>query len=154
MALSPIPFAGFPNIYCPYANTHGDFIITQLICGEERINGCIDWTTSCKHPVIWELIRFYVYASPKCSEGKIDIEDFVSYVKIYLSHAKLNPYDLENMGRMFFQFCAVSNFYGQYYASPTRNRRIFLAQANLSSKLLEWFGENIDRLTKELTRLS
>lgn len=137
-----------------YANTHGDFIITQLICGEERINGCIDWTTSCKHPVIWELIRFYVYASPKCSEGKIDIEDFVSYVKIYLSHAKLNPYDLENMGRMFFQFCAVSNFYGQYYASPTRNRRIFLAQANLSSKLLEWFGENIDRLTKELTRLS
>lgn len=85
---------------------------------------------------------------------EIDIEDFVSYVKIYLSHAKLNPYDLENMGRMFFQFCAVSNFYGQYYASPTRNRRIFLAQANLSSKLLEWFGENIDRLTKELTRLS
>ena len=152
--LKKMPSYRFDMDEITYANTHGDFIITQLICGEEKINGCIDWTTSCRHPVIWELIRFYVYASPKCSEGKIDIEDFLSYIKIYLSYAKLNPYDLENMGRMFFQFCAISNFYGQYYASQTRNRRIFLEQADLSSKLLEWFWENIDELTKELTRLS
>lgn len=152
--LKRMPSYDFDMDQFTYANTHGDFIITQLICGEEKINGCIDWTTSCNHPVVWEIIRSYVYASPKCSEGKIEIEDFVSYVKTYLKYAQLNTYDLENMGRMFFQFSAVCNFYGQYYASQTKNRGIFLKQADLSSKLLEWFLENIDDLTKELVQLT
>ena len=151
--LEKMPIYSFDMDKFTYANTHGDFIITQLICGTEQINGCIDWTTSCRHPVVWEIIRSYVYASPKCCEGKIDIEDFISYVKIYLNYAKLNAYDLENMGKMFFQFCAVCNFYGQYYSSQTKNRSIFLKQADLSSKLLEWFLENVENLTKKLVQL-
>ena len=27
-------------------NTHGDYMITQLICGEDCINSVIDWTTA------------------------------------------------------------------------------------------------------------
>ncbi len=152
--LKKMPSYSFNMEKFTYANTHGDFIITQLVCGKEQINGCIDWTTSCRHPVVWEIIRSYVYASPKCLDGKIDIQDFISYVEVYLEYAQLSEYDLENMGRMFFQFCAVCNFYGQYYASQTKNRSIFLKQADLSSKLLVWFEENIDNLTKELMQLS
>lgn len=136
-----------------YANTHGDFMITQLICDENKINGCIDWTTSCRHPVVWEIMRSYVYASPRCAEGEIDIADFIEYVKIYQKFAKLNPYDLENMGKLFFQFCAVCNFYSQYYSSMTKNKGIFLQQATLSSKLLIWFEKHIDELTLALMKL-
>lgn len=33
-------------------NTHGDYFISQLICGEDRINAVIDWTTACVHPAV------------------------------------------------------------------------------------------------------
>ncbi len=136
------------------ANTHGDFMITQLLCGSDSINGVIDWTTACVHPVVWEIIRFYVYASPLCSNGEIDIDDFLDYVRVYLSRGKLNFYDLENMGRMFFYFTAVCNFYGQYYDSLTRNRSVYLQQAKLSSRLLTWFDAHVEELTQALLELA
>ncbi|MGM9661601.1 MAG: phosphotransferase [Oscillospiraceae bacterium] len=132
------------------ANTHGDFIITQLICGEGRINGVIDWTTACVHPIVWEIIRSYVYASPLCINGEIDIADLTDYVRIYLVHGKLNSYDLENMAQLFFYFTAVCDFYGQYYDSLTRNRAIYLQQAKLSSKLLRWFDAHAEELREAL----
>lgn len=131
-------------------STHGDYMITQLICGEKSIQGVIDWTTACVHPIVWEIIRSYVYASPLCINGEIHIEDFLDYVRAYLTEGKLNPYDLENMGRMFFYFTAVCDFYGQYYDSLTRNRGIYLQQALLSSKLLRWFDRHVEELTEAL----
>lgn len=71
------------------ANTHGDFMITQLLCGENCINGVIDWTTACVHPIVWEIIRSYVYASPLCVNGEIDISDFTDYVRTYVIYITL-----------------------------------------------------------------
>lgn len=134
-------------------NTHGDYIISQILCGKEEINGVIDWTTACVHPVVWEIMRSYVYASPICVNGEIDIVDFTQYVQTYLQFATLNQYDLENMGNLFFFFTAVCNFYGQYYDAMTKNRIIFSQQASLSSKLLKWFDRHIDELTEALKSL-
>ena len=63
-------------------NTHGDFFISQLICGENKINAVIDWTTACIHPVVWEVVRSYVYAAPECRNSDIDTAKFLCYVKI------------------------------------------------------------------------
>lgn len=136
------------------ANTHGDFMITQLICGENGINGVIDWTTVCVHPIVWEIIRFYVYASPLCMNGEIDIPDFTDYVRTYCINGKLNSYDLENMAQMFFYFTAVCDFYGQYFDSPSKNRSIYLQQAKLSSNLLVWFDAHVEELGKALRELA
>ena len=136
------------------ANTHGDYITTQLICGENTINSVIDWTTACVHPVVWEIIRSYVYASPLCVNGEIDIPDFTEYVRVYLIDGTLNDYDLENMAQMFFYFTAVCDFYGQYYDSLTKNRDVYLQQAMLSSKLLRWFDAHIEELRKALQKLA
>lgn len=130
------------------ANTHGDFMSTQLICGENCINSVIDWTTACVHPVVWEIIRSYVYGSPLCVNGEIDIADFIDFLRTYLQEGKLNAYDLENMAPMFFYFTAVCDFYGQYYNSLTRNRVIYLQQARLSHKLLQWFDAHVEELRK------
>ena len=63
--------------------THGDYFISQIICGEEKINAVIDWTTACVHPVVWEIVRSYVYAAPSCKEGQIDMDKFLRYVAQY-----------------------------------------------------------------------
>ncbi len=135
-------------------NTHGDYTITQLICGDTCIRGVIDWTTACVHPAVWEILRFYVYASPLCKDGEIDIPDFTDYVRQYLSEGELSDYDLENMGRLFFYFTAVCDFYGQYYRSMTKNRAVYLQQAELSAKLLRWFDVHIEELTAALRELA
>lgn len=63
---------------------HGDYFISQWICGEGKIEAAvIDWTTACVHPVIWEILHSYVYAAPECKEGQIDMTNLVGYVKEY-----------------------------------------------------------------------
>ena len=130
--------------------THGDYFISQIICGENRINAVIDWTTACVHPVIWEIVRSYVYASPGCKEGQIDMDEFLRYVAAYRKYAALNEYDLLCMVRMFYYQIAVCDYYGQYYSSTADNRYIYLHQAVFSTKLLRWLEDHVETLTARL----
>ena len=135
-------------------NTHGDYMISQLIWDNDEISGVIDFTCACKHPYIWEIVRSYIYMAPEVSQGMIDIECFIKYMESYMEVGTLNQYDIENAGKLFYYFLAVCNFYGQYYESISRNRTIYLEQANMASKLLVWFEKSIDELNKRLRELS
>lgn len=125
---------------CP---THGDYFISQILCGENAINAVIDWTTACVHPVIWEIVRSYVYAAPSCRDGEIDPDAFSAYVSEYLKYGILNQYDLEQMLPLFYYQIAVCDYYGQYYGSNADNRHIYLHQAKFSTKLLRWFDAHL-----------
>ena len=129
-------------------------MISQLIWDNDEISGVIDFTCACKHPYIWEIVRSYIYMAPEVSQGMIDIECFIKYMESYMEVGTLNQYDIENAGKLFYYFLAVCNFYGQYYESISRNRTIYLEQANMASKLLVWFEKNIDELNKRLHELS
>ena len=131
-------------------NTHGDYFISQLICGSETINAVIDWTTACVHPVVWEIIRSYVYASPKCKEGEIDIPEFMDYLSSYLEYAPLNAYDIQMMPKLFYYQISVCDYYNQYYQSTAANRAIYLHQAVFSTKLMKWFEKNMQAFTAQL----
>lgn len=131
-------------------STHGDYFISQLLCGEHKINAVIDWTTACVHPVVWELVRSYVYATPSCKEGQIDMEEFVRYVDKYCEYAPLTEYDLLNMIPLFYYQIAVCDYYGQYYEADADNRYIYLEQAKFSTKLLRWFEKNGEALTTKM----
>ena len=135
-------------------NTHGDYMISQLIWDNDEISGVIDFTCACKHPYIWEIVRSYIYMAPEVSQGMIDIECFIKYMESYMEVGTLNQYDIENAGKLFYYFLAVCNFYGQYYESISRNRTIYLEQADMASKLLVWFEKNIDELNKRLRELN
>lgn len=130
--------------------THGDYFISQIICGENGINAVIDWTTACVHPVVWEVVRSYVYAAPSCKEGQIDMDAFLRYVAEYRKFAPLNEYDLLCMARLFYYQIAVCDYYGQYYASTADNRQIYLHQAVFSTKLLRWLEKHVETLTAKL----
>ena len=130
--------------------THGDYFISQILCGEGKINAVIDWTTACVHPVVWEIMRSYVYAAPSCKEGQIDIDEFLRYVAAYREFAPLTEYDLLCMARLFYYQIAVCDYYGQYFASTADNRHIYLHQAMFSTKLLRWFETHAETLTAKL----
>lgn len=145
-----IPNVSFDLERLTCQSTHGDYSISQMICGERNITAVIDWTTACVHPIVWEIIRSFVYASPSCVCGNIDIDEFVQYVTEYRKYADLSEYDLKYMVPLFNYQIAVSDYYGQYYSSVADNRSIFLHQAQFSTKLLRWFEANADTLSEKL----
>ena len=129
-------------------------MISQLIWQDEKINGIIDWTCACKHPYIWEIVRSYVFMAPEVKQGEIDIQALLRYISEYMECGTLNSYDIENAGNLFYYFLAVCNFYQQYYDSISRNRAIYLQQADMASGLLVWFENHIDELNEKLRELS
>lgn len=135
-------------------NTHGDYMISQLIWLDGKVNGIIDWTCACRHPYIWEIVRSYIFMAPEVKQGEISVEALVRYIADYMEFGALNAYDIENAGKLFFYFLAVCNFYGQYYDSISENRFIYLKQAEMSSRLLAWFEKHIDELNKKLCEFS
>lgn len=139
------------NLTCQ--GTHGDYVISQLICGENEIRAVIDWTSACVHPVIWEIIRSYVYAAPSCTEGMIDPDEFSAYVRAYLEEAPLTKKDMQDMAELFFYQLAVCDYYGQYYASQAQNRDLFLHQAQFSTKLMRHLEHAKDALGEKLAAL-
>lgn len=137
-----------------YGNTHGDYIISQFICADNEIKGIIDWTTACRHPLVWEVVRSYIFMAPECRKGMLNLEKFECYLKAYLKKGRLNKYDIENAGRLFFYFLAVCDFYGQYYQSLAKNRVLYLEQAKLSKNMLNWFDRHIDELNAKLKKIA
>lgn len=152
--LSHFPNDAFDSSQFTYGNTHGDYMVSQFICSENTIKGIIDWTTACQHPLVWEIVRSYIFMAPECKDGRINIENFERYLKTYLRKGKLKKYDIENAGRLFFYFLAVCDFYGQYYQSFTKNRFIYLEQAKLSMKIFKWFDKHIDELNVRLKKIA
>ncbi|MCI7351543.1 MAG: aminoglycoside phosphotransferase family protein [Ruminococcus sp.] len=134
-------------------NTHGDYFISQLICGEDRINAVIDWTTACVHPAVWEIVRSYVYAAPECADGFINADNLAEYFREYLRFSSLNECDLKSAAEIFYYQISVCDYYGQYYSSAADNREIYLHQAVFSTRLMKWFERHICEITERITNL-
>ena len=117
-------------------NTHGDYFISQFLCEDGHLTAVIDWTTACIHPVIWELMRSFVYAAPCCADGSIDRSLLARCVHAYCRYGTLNDYDLKNLERLYLYQIAVCDYYGQYYASAAANRHIYLQPAQHATHLL------------------
>jgi len=117
-------------------NTHGDFKIQNIICGEGRIAAVIDLSSACRLPLCMEVIRSYTHAAPEP-----DAEGLRAYTEEYLRHAPLNDYDLQNMPYVFRDQLLALDFYGQYYNSKHPNRADFLAQARYATGVLRWLEE-------------
>lgn len=135
-------------------NTHGDYMISQLVCEDNSIRGIIDWTTACRHPLVWEVVRSYIFMAPECKDGNVDINRFERYLRAYMKKGKLNAYDIEEAGNLFYYFLAVCDFYSQYYSTFTKNRFIYLEQAKLCKKVLEWFSRHIEELNARLKAIA
>jgi len=118
-------------------NTHGDFKIQNIICGEGRIAAVIDLSSACRLPLCLEVIRSYTHAAPEPTA-----EGLRAYAEEYLRFASLNDYDLRNMPYVFRDQLLALDYYGQYYGSKHANRTDYLAQARFATGFLRQFDEN------------
>lgn len=135
-----------------YKNTHGDYFISQILCGENYISAVIDFTSACVHPACWELIRSYSYADPKCIDGHIDYDNLKKYMGNYMKHSKLNNYDIKMMPYLYYYQLVVCDYFSQYYESDNSNKEVLCHYAHFSTLLCRWFEENVEELSNELIR--
>lgn len=131
-------------------NTHGDYKISQIICGNDKINAFIDFTSACVHPICWEIIRSYSLADTYCIEGDINIDNFKKYIACFLEYGSLNSYDLKIMPYVYYYQNLVSDYFSQYYASGSKNKNILLDEAFFSVKLCKWLELNVEKLEDAL----
>lgn len=133
-------------------NTHGDYVINQMICGQNQINAIIDWTSACVHPLVWEIMRSFVYSEPSCAQGQINVEKLVRYLHEYLQFHPLPLADINFMPYIFYYQIAVCDYYHQYYYSTAENRTLFADQAHFSTQLMRWFDQHLDDLSDQLNK--
>ncbi len=120
-----------------YCNSHGDYTVNQMICGENKINAVIDWTCACMHPVIWEITRSFFYAEPACANGKFDERKFRNYVEGYCGVAQLTQYDRDNLLRLYYYQLAVCDYYSQYLHADIYKKEEYLLQAKFATGVLK-----------------
>lgn len=133
-------------------NTHGDYSINQIICGQNSINAIIDFTSACVHPICWEVIRSYSIADSECAHGNINIENLKMYISKFFEYGELNSYDLKIMPYVYFYQLLFPNYYSQYYLSNNSNKQLLLDNANFSTKLCKWLDFHINSLSDELVK--
>lgn len=133
-------------------STHGDYSINQIVCGQQSINGIIDFTSACIHPICWEVIRSFSIADSDCIDGTINIENLKRYIQSFLRYGELNSYDLKMMPYVYFYQLLFPNYYNQYYSSNNPNKQLLLNNARFSTKVCQWFASNINNISDELVR--
>jgi hypothetical protein len=126
-------------------NTHGDYSINQIICGKDRINAVIDFTSACVHPVCWEVIRSYSLADEKCKNGQLNLENFKKYLESFLKYGSLNEYDVEVMPSFYLYQNLVCDYLYGYCHSKYKNKHILLENAMRFHEQCKVLSSNIEK---------
>ncbi len=127
-----------------YANSHGDYHIGQTILNDTEIT-VIDWISACRLPVCLEVITSYVFASPKCIDGVIDVEELKFYISHYTKYFTLTNYDIKMMPYVFYFWHCMCNYL------PTEEiPENYKPIAKLILKFLNWLYKNVDELSETL----
>ncbi|MEG2610581.1 MAG: phosphotransferase [Bacilli bacterium] len=130
-------------------NTHGDYSVLQFIYKDEKIKAIIDFVSACKMPIVWEIIRSYSYIDPAAKDGKIDVNNLVSYVKEFSKYITLNKYDIKYMPYLYLIQLLASTFgYKQYIADNSKTS--LLDFALFRTRLCKYLFDNAELIGKRL----
>lgn len=100
--------------YISFEISHGDYNPFQLIFkahGRDSDIAVLDFASVKIMPVIFELVRCYLYASQSAADGKINLEEFVHFINAFNNLFALNEYDLEYMFYPYY-IKSLTNLYG------------------------------------------
>ncbi|MFQ6044097.1 MAG: phosphotransferase, partial [Candidatus Poribacteria bacterium] len=136
-------------------NSHGDYHILQLICGVSSVRAIIDFSSACRLPVIFEIIRSYTYADPKCANAQIDVSNLKKYVILYLKNGELNRYDLEMMPYLYYLQLSRSRYgYREYLIDKSENRESLIEFGFWRTNMCRWLEKHAEYLSRELGKLT
>lgn len=136
-------------------NSHGDYNTLQWICEAGAVKAVVDFTGSCRLPVIWELIRSYTYAGRECEGADaVDAEAYCAYLNRYTGRLPLAPDDLRQ-GFTFYYYTLVPSLFGyrQYIEDFQRGRcNPAIEFARWRCRFCRWLCGNAERLDEEIYR--
>lgn len=149
----------FPFSSLTVENTHGDYNVLQLIFSEDRVKAVIDFSSCARLPICWELIRSYSLSSGECRNGRIDIDNFMDYIKEYMKIKTLKKEDLELMPYFYLFSLLRSSFGYKGYIEKKKNRLLVderdtstLEFAFWRTNMAKWLFDNGDSLSSKLKK--
>ena len=89
----------------------------------------------------------YVFASPNCREGAVDVEGLGGYIQAYVKHFPLTEYDIQAMPYVLYFWHCVCNYSPNELCSIAGKYR---SMALLIQKMLNWLYVHVDDLSKDL----
>ena len=101
-------------VHISVENSHGDYNPFQIIFEPEGCNAdvaILDFASAKKMPVVFELVRCFLYASPDSINGSVNMIEFVSFVESFNRLFSLNAYDLKYMFYPYY-VGSVTNLFG------------------------------------------
>ncbi len=132
-------------------NTHGDYSLLQFIYKNGKINAIIDFASSCKMPIIWEVIRSYSYIDKKAKGGKININNLIDYVKEFNKYIELNKYDIKYMPYLYLVQLLSSTFGYKQYLNDS-NKTSLLEFAYFRTNLCKYLYKNANIISELLEK--
>jgi len=131
-----------------YANSHGDYHIGQAIIHNNDFT-VVDWSSACRLPICLDVITSYVFSSPTCAEGKIDVDGLKKYIWQFTEKFPLTEYDIKSMPYVLYFWHCMCNYRPDELADIPDS---YKAIAKLINNFLNWLYDNVEELSKELLK--
>lgn len=131
-----------------YANSHGDYHIGQAIINNNNFT-VVDWSSACRLPIGLDVITSYVFSSPTCAEGEIDADGLKKYISQFTEKFPLTEYDIKAMPYVLYFWHCMCNYRPDELADMPDS---YKAIAKLINNFLNWLYDNVEELSKKLTK--
>ena len=132
-------------------NSHGDYSVQQLIYNDKEETTVIDFETSKKLPIIWEVMRSYSYIDKEAKNGNLNLNTLVDYVKEFSKYAKLNEYDLKYAAKIYL-IQIVSSPFGYKQYNDNYEKTGLLEFALFRTNLCRYLYKNSDEISLRLQK--
>ena len=137
--------------YLTILNSHGDYNISQFIYNDEgKIKAILDFASAKKLPIVWELLRSFIFMDSTYNNGIFSLDGLIKYIKTFNKDKILNKYDIEYMFKVYYMFLLNSMFGFEQYIE-NNNSAYYPIGMNLYYQS-KYLNENMDEMTKTLQK--
>ena len=140
------------------SETHGDYSVQQFIYNKSgKIAAVIDFVSTAKMPIIWEIIRSYSYIDKEVKNGEINIHNLVMYVKEFTQYYPLNYYDIKYLPYLYLIQLLCSSYGYKQYLENKQNKKILkfaIFRTNLARSIYKKGNEISENLIKYIWELN
>ena len=134
-----------------FLNSHGDYNTSQLIYDNDgKIKAIIDFASSKKLPIVWELLRSFIFMDRTYDNGKFSLDGLIKYLKVFNKDKVLNEYDIEYIFKVYYMFLINSMFGLEQYVE-SNNHEYYLIGLNLYHQS-KYLNKNMTEMEKILQK--
>ena len=134
-----------------FLKSHGDYNNSQFIYDKDgRIKAILDFASAKKLPIVWELLRSFIFMDRTYNKGKFSLDGFINYLKYFNKDKILTEWDIEYMFMVYYIFLLNSTFgFEQYIANNSNEYYQIGVELYNQSKYL---NENMLEMSKILKK--